>query len=184
NSDGRDDIVLAGYSGIEVFLTNQSGGFDHQPSFGPTFALSYTAVVADVTEDGKNDLVLPGPVILPGNGDGTFGTEIHPPDLSGNYGVTVGDFNRDGSPDIVVAGYSYLKLYPGQGGGALGSPSSFFLPGFSGFPFQIAVSDLDADGRLDLVVPTQARHGISIYMNIGPHGDVDGDGCNDGVDPG
>ncbi|HXU11958.1 MAG TPA: FG-GAP-like repeat-containing protein, partial [Candidatus Binatia bacterium] len=182
NADGRGDLVLTGTYGVQVFLANDSGGFDHEPVFGPVFLNVRTAALADVTGDGRIDLVLAGAVILPGRGDGTFDERIAPVSATLLDAVAAGDFDQDGLADVVVGGRLYLTLYRGRQGSAL-DPSgvSFLVP--SQQPRQIAVLDLNADGRQDLVVPGERDSGVSVFLNIGPYGDIDHDGINDGSDP-
>jgi hypothetical protein len=76
-----------------------------------------TIAIADVTGDGKADIIAVGVgdsgygvCVLPGNGDGTFGSaefSIISPSTLGPYAVSVavGDFNGDGSVDLAVADY-------------------------------------------------------------------------------
>ena len=65
--------------------------------------------VADFNADGYNDVVVTNNSsntigVLLNNGDGTFATAVTSSTGSGSYpfGVTVGDFNADGKPDVAV----------------------------------------------------------------------------------
>jgi len=182
NSDGRDDLVSVGHFGFEVFLANSQGGFDHQPAFQRAAVPMYNLALADLTGDGNLDLILPGPSILPGHGDGTFGDSIGPGLTAGSNGVVAGDFDQDGMTDVIVAGNFSLSLLRGLPGGGLGPVSASFLASVGG-PTNLAVFDLNSDGRQDLVVPGGFGPGLSVFLNVGPYGDVDHDGINDGVDP-
>jgi hypothetical protein len=182
NADSRNDIVVLGFRSLQVFLADQHGTFDHQPVFSSYGVRVYGADIADLTGDGENDIVLPAAVILPGRGDGTFGPAIVPDIPVGSNGVAAGDFDLDGLADIVTVDYPYLYLFRGRGGGELSAPTPFLsIPGIE--PSRITVSDLNADGRLDLLVAHGYGGGLSVYQNIGPYGDFDHDGVNDGADP-
>jgi len=95
-----------------------------------------------------------------GNGDGTFGAEKQY-DKGGDYSVSVdvvtlgvGDFNKDGFPDLAVArsgsnpSPSSVAILLGKGDGTLGAPTvvatAVTVDG-------ISVSDLNRDGALDIV---------------------------------
>ena len=178
NADGRRDLTVAGTRGLQVFLANNSGGFEHQAVFGPMGLYVRSVALADLTGDGVADLVLAGPIIRPGNGDGTFGDAITPVTPAFFDAVVTGDFDQDSLPDVIAQGGVHLALFRGQQGPVLSPTSaSFLVPSFN--PYQIAVLDLNADGRQDLVVPGS---GISVFINVGPYGDIDHDGINDGAD--
>jgi hypothetical protein len=138
NNDGKMDliVVLDGRSPCEgteevVLLGNGNGTFNPQSAICAENTNYYSAtpvypVVADFNGDGKLDAFVPvlqygdgsGPVLLEGNGDGTFtrlgGYVVDDPTYgttwlgSGFYvgqaswGAAVADFNGDGTPDIAV----------------------------------------------------------------------------------
>lgn len=124
NRDGRIDFVTKPSDTnnmIAVFLGNGDGTFQDPQSY---FAGVYpgTIVVGDFNRDGYPDLAAPknfmsntcilagncdiGVSLLFGNGDGTFQTLYKYAELGGPYSLAVGDFNRDGKPDLAEA-YNY-----------------------------------------------------------------------------
>jgi hypothetical protein len=126
NGDALPDIVLSGTNG--PFLTNVTD----VPS--PT----------NVTKLYRN------------NGDGTFSesTNAGLPDL-GNTLIVSGDFNSDGSLDVLLNGYddSYsdyvTEIYNNNGNGSFSLDTSAGLPDTYAW---LAPGDYDTDGRLDLLI--------------------------------
>ena len=109
NGDHRLDLAVAEILGIgvRVFLGNGDGTFQEVADYRDYSASSL--VVSDLNGDGKPDLVagnltLPsGFSVLIGNGDGTFGPATYFPDGGLVRTVTVGDFNGDHQPDVLVS---------------------------------------------------------------------------------
>jgi Tol biopolymer transport system component len=80
--------------------------------------------------------------------------------------VAVGDLNRDGRPDLVVASFatSRIAVFLGQPDGSL-APAGLVATG-SG-PRSVALGDLDRDGILDAVTANAGDSSISILRGLG-----------------
>jgi hypothetical protein len=92
---------------------------------------------------------------VPGEAGGRFGSAI-----------VVGDVTGDGRPDVVAGlpTLSKVKMYPSGASGLPGLSSSWSVTDASGssrFGTALAVGDIDADGRTDLVV------GVPLYVSGG-----------------
>ncbi len=74
------------------------------------------------------------------------------------HGVTAGDFDRDGWPDLFVAGYRACRLYRnGQDGTFADVTQAAGLDVCQGWNITAAWTDIDRDGWLDLYVLTYAK---------------------------
>jgi FG-GAP-like repeat/Abnormal spindle-like microcephaly-assoc'd, ASPM-SPD-2-Hydin len=82
--------------------------------------------------------------------------------------VAVGDFNRDGKPDLAVAAYfqsDQVAVFLGNGDGTFQMPMGY-AAGVA--PYSIVAADLNRDGNLDLVVADYAVSGtISVLLGNG-----------------
>ena len=150
------------------------------PSLGGTDSpRSITA--ADVDGDGKLDLLVPnGPfntVVIYRNisTPGSLTTESFAAPVSLNVGtdpraVHVGDLDGDGRPEIIVANYGGNSLSLFQNIGAPGSlTTGSFAPKYElvvgGNPADVAIADLNNDGRPDLAVLVVAESKLAIWRN-------------------
>jgi Bacterial Ig-like domain (group 3)/FG-GAP-like repeat/Chitobiase/beta-hexosaminidase C-terminal domain/NHL repeat len=106
--DGKQDVILnGGYTSQEtqVLLGNGDGTLQTAVSY-QSGALGGTTVIGDFNDDGKLDIAVPVDNenvgiayinVLPGNGDGTFGTFYSAAgSTSGINGLVAGDFNGSG----------------------------------------------------------------------------------------
>jgi hypothetical protein len=160
NLDGNLDLLVSNYvdGTISVLLGNGDGTFQPQETFptGAPYGLT-GIVVADFNGDGYPDLATAsvGNAVLLGNGDGTFQPPIFPT-TEGAESVAVGDFNRDGKADLAlgfgysIGGLANVQILLGNGDGSFTTGNAYKLGGAQ--PYSLAASDLNHDGKLDLVV--------------------------------
>jgi len=174
-----------------------SGSFDLTRYTSPVTNYAITdAVAGDFNADGKQDLTLltlghynplllstdantSGVLLLPGNGDYTFGnptlvaTNTYP--ISGAYA----DFNGDGFPDLAmnvyvnnVTPYSYeaaplAQVLPNLGGGNFGTPILQFhsISSLDYINETTFVGPFTKSGGPDLLIGS--RFGAALYVNRG-----------------
>jgi VCBS repeat protein len=143
--------------------------------------LGNTHIAADLNGDTRPDLAGVGAnavSVMLGNGDGTFRAKTDFPIGFQTQAVAAGDFNSDGKVDLVVTLNSpqfSLALLTGTGTGSFNAPT--FFPNTSGFDSPAVVAtDLNGDGRLDLVVmhsiacftaPCRAARSITVLLGNG-----------------
>jgi uncharacterized protein (DUF2141 family) len=154
NGDGKLDLAVGSSSfteaeaPIQIFLGNGDGSF----RAGTLYTAAENSIAAaDLNGDGKLDLVyfgmsengVTGLCVMPGNGDGTFGSSIC---SASNSVVQLADFNGDGKLDVMGSGSVSL----GHGDGTFATPISLPFVGNSGPNFGVA--DFNGDGELDLAV--------------------------------
>ena len=177
NIDGKPDLAVANNASnnITILLGNGTGAFS-QPAGSPIGAgnTPVSIAVGDFNIDGKSDLAVanhnPGSVtILLGNGSGGFTQPAGSPVGAGALplSVAVGDFNRDGKPDLAVANdlvSNNVTILLGNGSGGFSQPAGSPLAAGS-FPFFVAVGDFNLDGKGDLAVANLISDDVTILLN-------------------
>src|SRR5262249_38851755 len=111
--------------------------------------------LGDVDQDGTLDIVAANAgsstvSVLRNNGDSTFGPQTDLAVGGSPANVLSGDLDGDGRPDLVIWSSSTpedIQTVLGHGDGSFGLPSVQAGPGSP-----LAVSDLNQDGKSDLVV--------------------------------
>jgi hypothetical protein len=188
NADGLLDLFITQdrFAGGESSLLRNTGGFrfvDATEAAGlPTDIEGFGVAAKDLTGDGHGDLYVVGSNrLFVANGDGTFREVdaqaaglVRPepqesrPTVDFDTGVSVGDVNRDGRPDVAVA-HHYdsaaslgrelppVSLYLNRGLDETGNPVFEDVTEQSGLPevasraADVNINDYDNDGWPDLI---------------------------------
>ncbi len=188
--------VLASPSDAPRFVdvTRQAGiTFRHENAASPQKFLIETMGAGcawiDYNRDGLPDLYLvngaetaafqprkpPRSALYRNNGDGTFtdvtaAAHVGAEGLFG-MGVAVGDYDNDGSPDLLVLGYGRSILYHNNGDGTFTDVTARARVANAGrWGSSAAWFDYDNDGRLDLVIANYVDWMPERNFYCGEHG--------------
>ncbi|MCS3728453.1 beta strand repeat-containing protein [Bradyrhizobium betae] len=159
NGDGKLDVAQVNADGtVKVRIGNGNGTFAAETNYSAGGAYQAPKVI-DVTGDGVLDVVI-GSTVLPGSGNGAFGTAI-----TTNLGVgsiAYGDFNGDGKLDLVTrnTSTSAVALSFGNGNGTFQAPSAQVATATT-----VLTGDFNGDGKLDMATVTGSA--ISILLGNG-----------------
>ena len=163
NGDGKVDLITAnsGTDSITVLLGNGRGQFVE--ATGSPLAVGRKPLglaLADFNGDGRLDVAVSNSgsnsvSVLLGDGMASFAPAPGSPFVAAvtPQGMTAGDFNGDGIPDLAVSGFGTndATVLLGDGTGALNpAPGSPLAAGVG--PVSVVAGDWDRDGRLDLLV--------------------------------
>ena len=220
NSDGKLDLATVNNADddVSVVFGDAQGNFTRAP--GSPFAVGpspYPLTLGDVNNDGHLDIVATttatGPkrsqqlsstralTLLLGDGHGGFRTQQVSLRTGQPWFVVISDVNGDRQPDLLAthAERSELTVLIADGHGGLAETSGSPLD-WGGAVWHMAGSDLNRDGRLDVIAA--AGNGVRVMLGDGrggfkqaPHspfptgkgtwrlvvGDVNGDGKPDVV---
>jgi hypothetical protein len=174
---GTLDLVVGDTLSGNVYVLRGNGdGTFQQATAYPTAGPVYIVATGDFTGDGKLDIVgltesaqCECISVLPGNGDGTFGSPITTPIPYniGGFGLAVGHFNADSNLDIAVSGYfgsaNQVDILLGNGDGTF---RAFGYYAVSPSPLSVVRADFNGDGRADLAVGSLFG-GISVLLGNG-----------------
>jgi hypothetical protein len=202
---GRDDLVVGvrrasiplpgdgSYDPLQVYPSNADGTFAAPQTFYVGQSLTAVAV-GDFNKDGRPDLVVAAlarldphipimssvVVVLLNNGSGSFtvagtlpvpagATDLENQPISTD--IKVGDFNGDGNPDLALVNVSTnVTILLGNGVGSFGPATTYAADPFAGQPgtaVALAVGDVNGDGHLDLVTANNLHHTVSVLLGAG-----------------
>ena len=216
NKDGKLDILVAQHDSyaVTILLGNGQGEFkpaQTSPAMAGNGPRSHThdIAVADVNNDGNPDVLTTNAndstvSVLLGDGTGRFTPAPGSPVRAGHHPydvVTLHDLNGDGNLDLVTPNLKgnavTVMLGDGKGSFAPAAGSPFALGPRPGY---VAVADLNADGKLDIVAAHDDDPLVAVLLGDGKGGfapaastmlqtekpvwgtaiaDVNGDGKND-----
>ncbi len=189
DGDGRPDIALnngsAGTHQLSLFRNTSS---INNISFAPKVGLTLTSRsdeirLVDINGDKKCDIILTrgGGVnkisILPNqsvSGSFSFGTGTDITTGASPVGITVGDLDGDGKPDISITATGDNKVNLFRNTSTLGSISfATRIDSSAGYrPIGIIATDIDGDAKLDLVVGNDSS--VNGYISVLKNNSISG----------
>jgi hypothetical protein len=105
--------------------------------------------------------------VLPGDGAGGLGTPAHHDVGAFHSGLSVGDLDEDGAPDIVVTrGDQKLGVLLSEPGGFAPVAAYELAAGARMVPFT-AIADVDGDGHRDVVAPHPSLGTVLLFLGDG-----------------
>lgn len=187
NGDGKPDALTSNYNvgTLGVLLGNGSGGFTLLPNSPATVTgatgPSTFVTVADVNGDGKVDVLASNLNtstlgILLGDGQGGFTLQPNSPPTgamnSNPFKAVVADVNGDSKPDVVVVNYiaSTLGVLLGDGRGVFTLQAALPSTGANTNPVNVAVADVNGDGKLDALTVNSRTSTLGILLGDGRGG--------------
>lgn len=173
NEDGHLDIALAASSSsassIRLFLGNGDATFE-KPKRLAKQLVPLTLVASDMNDDGKKDLVFAAGqgdnmYLLTSKGGGHFKEPIIFSGGGGPFALTTGHFNPDKLKDVAVANsrsssFSMIIRNPNE---TFKFPTRDYVVD-GGTPLAITSGDYNHSGMSDIVVASNAKNTIEIYL--------------------
>ncbi len=140
-------------------------------------------VVSDVNMDGKPDVIVlyfNGWVSVFRNtsssGAVSFAPSVNYQSVNLNAGISAGDIDGDGKPEIAVSSYNtgvFLVFKNNSTGGVvLFSSYVSYSIGVGTNPHGNAIADLDNDGKAEFIVCNRGSSTVSIFRNFGAIGSI------------
>ena len=180
DGDGLADVITESSDVLRWHSNLGDGVFAGAQTIGAAPS-AWTSVCFDYDLDGDSDLYIGtygnGANLLFQNlGDGSFaevGADAGVNFAYASHGLTVGDYDNDGWPDLYVGGYSSqrCRMFRNNGDGTFANVTA--AAGLTGYPDTRTVSfvDYDNDGWLDIFA---SHHDFYSYSNVMWHNLGDG----------
>lgn len=177
NGDGKKDAAVTTFSGVSVLLGDGKGSLGAPAKFAAG-SNALELVAADFNGDRKPDLAVTNSgsnnvSILLGDGHGSFTAGTTVAVGRAPVGIAAGDFNHDGHQDLAVAdsGLTLSGTHPNTVAILLGTGTGSFQAAtfisVAAGPLGVAVSDLNHDSKLDVVVTNSSTDQVSVLLGNG-----------------
>ena len=182
NNDGKQDFVVVStvIDRITLHTANSNGTFStnllYQKQTGDTFVGKYFIKVADLNNDGFNDLITDaqmGILVLINNGNNTFNQlNLTDPYISFTKDISLTDYNGDGKIDILYSSYlsnawnNQIKVYTNQGNNNF-LQSTISIYNQSTYNMKPIFVDYDNDGITDVITKSYQNDILFYKINNG-----------------
>ena len=169
NQDGFLDLAVAsdGTGSVSILVGNGDGTFQPYIPFAIGSSQVGSVTLGDFNHDGFPDLATTSApdnsvyvALNQGTATPTFGTPAKYAMASGPYYLTIGDFNRDGNPDIISANGTNVGILLGSATGTF-QPANYYTVGNPAI--FATVGDINGDDRVDITAVTNA--GLTVLLS-------------------
>jgi len=191
DGDGKPDLAVANVnsSTVSVFRNTATSGSITTDSFAAKvdFATGfqpYSVAIGDLDGDGKPDLAVANfiygagtvSVLLNTSTSGSISFDGHVDFAAGSYPntVAIGDLDGDGKPDLAVSYDSDPIVSVFRNTSTSGFISFDARVNFAAgdTPYNVAIGDLDGDGKPDLAVANVNSNTVSVLRNTATSGSI------------
>ena len=178
NNDNISDIVVANFgtnSIVVLFGLGDRRFLLGTPYFTGSGSYLLALAIGDLNNDSRLDVAVSNLQshsiqIFLANGTQYFGSMATYITGVGSkpHSVTTGDLNNDGWPDIVTANYGTdnVGIFFGSANGDFQRIKTY-PTGFDSAPYFVAITDIDNDNHLDIVVANSGSDNIAIFFGYG-----------------
>ncbi|CAF1308417.1 unnamed protein product, partial [Adineta steineri] len=178
NNDNQLDFVVANResNSISIFFGYANVTFSLQGTYSTgSDSEPYTIAIGDLNNDKRLDVVVANAKadnigIFLNYDNGSFSAQQTYSTGDGSFpiDVAIDDFNNDNILDIAVANRetSTLGIFLGQNNTSFSNQTSYSI-GIATSPGGLAISDLDNDGYLDIVITATYASCINIFLGYG-----------------
>jgi hypothetical protein len=184
NGDGKADLIVANFNSNTVSVSLNATPWGRLLGFATAtnFATGNDAhfiAVHDLNGDGRPDMVIVNAAAstlsvlfdttAPGAGTATFGTKVDIATGVSPRGVSIGDFNGDGLPDLAIVNTTSSTLSVFLNTTSPGAATASFAARVDfptgAAPISVAMGDFNGDGRPDIAVANVNAATVSIFLD-------------------
>lgn len=176
NGDGLPDLITpnGGTSNVSVLLGTSNGMFQTPASSsggGSVGQFPQATVIGDFTGDGTNDVVSVSftstrLTLLVGTKMSQFTTAVTAMTQTSPWSLAIGDFNKDGKPDVVVpriSSSSNISVFLGTGMQATPfQAAANYTAGTN--PYWVVTGDWNGDGNLDVAAANSGSNNVTVLL--------------------
>lgn len=171
-------FLISTLSLLVLLVSTQTANAQSFQSIPGTYSVGEnpnSGAAGDFNGDGKLDLAIPNVLhknvsVLINNGNGTFAGAVNYPVDFNPECIVIADFNGDGKLDLAIGNFfggptssGTVSILLGNGNGTFQTAVNYA----AGTPEDLAVTDLNTDGKLDLVVASYSANKATVLLGNG-----------------